>query len=176
MKKNCLFKILILFYILCLFSCKKNENSSLIIGTFNINSTLENELSNDSENPEVFAICTTKSTSTLIFSENGDYSLEISQSVKNINFTNTIQNNVTETDIKDYFNQDILIKGKYIVKNNNITLQNKTVVKNDIEYPFDTYQSIDSSVGEKNQTVEFYVDEKELTLFYDTNSITYYRN
>ena len=81
-------KILPLMFIsLFMFSCTKNDYSTLIQGTFSQTAYSENELSNNPDDvDDIFAVCNTKKVSKLTFGEDGSYSFDITQHLEDITF------------------------------------------------------------------------------------------
>ena len=174
MKKRFFYNIFIILCLFCFFSCKKDNNSSMILGSYTLENYIKNELTDDSEDPQIFAICNTTSSTEITFNEDKTYSLEVTQTVDEIKFLFEYPY-VTEELIDDYFNQNIVIKGKYTLKDNSLTLVNETIIKDDAEYEFEEYQENDPSVGQKTQTVEFILDNESITLISDDEMITYFR-
>lgn len=168
-------RLFILILVSLLFiSCNNVDYSSSIVGTFSYTVYSENELSNNPDDvTDSFAFCNTKTVSSIVFGEDGTYSLSIIQHLDDITFEDEISFSVEE--LMNLFERNIIISGKYSLNKNRIILLNDTVFFDGTEISFDEYQKLDAAVGNKTQTVKLSVDEKELNLFYGKNVVTYFR-
>lgn len=170
MKKVLFFGMIVLLFA----SCKLPDYSKEIIGTFSQTTISENELSNDAENTDVFAVCNTKKVSILNFNEDGTYSFSVDQSIDDVKFYSETQYDMDF--LIEYFVHKIEIKGTYVLEGNKLTMLNdKVVLADDSEMDFDEYKQIDPAVGQKTQIVKFKVDEEKISLFYGNESISYKR-
>lgn len=153
----------------------KNNNAQLLLGTFSKSTQAQTDLfENEEPDSPVVISCSINQTIELSFTETGDYTLSIKQNASDIELYDVAT--FTLGDINSYFNRDITISGKYIAKNNKITLTNEAVTLGDGQVmDFIEYQELDPTVGAAVQTVKYTVNENELSLNASGSSITYTR-
>lgn len=165
--------LLILFCLFFVFGCNKQglvhdvEASQQVEGVWEHKLTSETEIALNPDNPaDVSGVVTSNSITTLSLNNNQSFSIET-----RIEFVSyepkdpTDESSVPLDAMKDYFSQNVIVKGLFIATESVIQYDHVAVNVNNSEYiPFDDFAVSNPSAGAKIQTVSWRRDADNLYL------------